>query len=317
MESLSPAKERTTVDHGFRLGALWSFLRSAWPLTKPTISLLVVFTAIPELWSREALDSFSSIYNGLLKSFWTLTGIFLASGSSAVFNHIIDADIDLNMQRTRNRPVPSGAVTQTGAKIFGVVLGCLSLVVLYFGGSPLAALLGLIANIFYAWFYTAVLKRRTDQNIVIGGAAGAIGPLIGCAAVSHTLTISAWLQFLVIFLWTPPHFWALALKYQSDYREAKVPMLPVTRGDEVTRKHIFIYTLTLFPVVGVLWYRGDATWVSGLISLVATAYFSFLAYQLLRAHDNSRSMRVFIYSCFYLFVVFGSLAIERFFLAWS
>lgn len=304
-----------TCLRGLGVRGIWAFLQAAWPLTKPTISLLVVFTAVPELVSQDALKTYRSVGEGLLTTLWTLLGIFLASASSAVFNHVIDADVDLTMQRTKNRPVPSGAVSQKGAILLGVFLGAISLIVLYLGASLLAAVLGLLANIFYAWFYTAVLKRRTDQNIVIGGAAGAIGPLISCAAVSSTLSMGSWLQFLIIFLWTPPHFWALALKYQDDYREAGIPMLPVTRGDEVTRKHIFAYTFTLFPVVGYLMLRGDARLVAGSVSLVASAYFSVLAYQLWRSKNNSTSMRLFIYSCLYLFIVFGALSLERIWLA--
>jgi len=310
VKSLSAGKEASHAKVSF-FSTLVAFSRAAWPLTKPTISVLVVFTAIPELLSKDAIAKFSHPWAGFSFLVATLLGIFLASASSAVFNHIIDADIDVTMQRTRNRPVPSGAVSQNSAIIFGITLGVLSFIILYAGGSLLAALLALAANIFYAWFYTAVLKRRTDQNIVIGGAAGAIGPLIGCAAISNSLNLGAWLQFLVIFLWTPPHFWALALKYQNDYRRANVPMLPVTRGDEVTRKHIFLYTLTLFPVIIFMWVRGDTTWLGGPVLMATTAYFSFLAYRLYRSRDNSKSMSLFIYSCFYLFIVFGSLALER------
>jgi protoheme IX farnesyltransferase len=312
MQSVNSVKDSSsTYDGFFRGSSFWAFFLAALPLTKPTISLLVVFTAVPELLSQSAIASYQSLQDGILTSLFTLVGIFLASASSAVFNHVIDADIDLTMQRTRNRPVPSGAVSQKGAIILGTLLGIVSVAILYFGASPLAAVLGLFANIFYAWFYTAVLKRRTDQNIVIGGAAGAIGPLISCAAVSGSLSVGAWLQFLVIFLWTPPHFWALALKYQNDYRLANIPMLPVTRGDEVTRKHILIYTLTLFPVVLLLFIRGDVTIIAGGISLVASAYFTLLAYELWKLKDNTKSMKLFIYSCLYLFIVFGSLTIER------
>ncbi len=288
---------------------LVDLLRSYGPLTKPTISLLVVFTAIPELLVFD--PNIVGERSRWSVAFWALLGTFLASSSSAVFNHMIDADIDFTMQRTRHRPVPSGLVTQRGALWFGGLLGILSILILYYGASPLAAALGLGANIYYAWFYTKVLKHRTDQNIVIGGAAGAVGPLIGCAALSDTITASAVIQFLIIFTWTPPHFWALALKYQADYRLAQIPMLPVTRGDEVTRRHMLYYTLGLMPIVLSLWYLGEAGWIYGIVSFIATGYFCWKAISLYRAHSNKQAMSLFIYSCFYLFIIFGALALDR------
>lgn len=306
-EASTPSVCRKAVPRYFAI--LKDKCRIYGPLTKPTISLLVVFTAIPELLIFD--PSVVGERSRWVVGFWALLGIFLASSSSAVFNHVVDAEIDFTMQRTKHRPVPSGSVPRQGAVWFGGILGVLSVIVLYFGASPLAAALGLGANIFYAWFYTKILKHRTDQNIVIGGAAGAVGPLIACAAVSENLTASALIQFLIIFTWTPPHFWALALKYQDDYRKALIPMLPVTRGDEVTRRHMMFYTLALVPVVLSLWYLGEAEWIYGLIGSLATGYFCLKAVQLFRSHSNKQAMPLFIYSCFYLFIIFGALALDR------
>ncbi len=274
------------------------------PLTKPTITLLVVVTSVPTL--LLAAHGFPSTGVALA----TLIGTYFASASASVFNHLLDADLDSVMNRTRGRPMPSGQVSPLGAFILGAVLGAASLVVLYVYTTPLAATVAFLANVFYVLIYTLCLKRHTDQNIVIGGAAGAVGPLIGWAAVTGNLGWPAWILFGVIFLWTPPHFWALALKYKRDYAAAGVPMLPVTRGDEVTRRHMFLYTLTLIPAVASLYVFGAAGLVYLVAGLVATLYFCWLAWRLYRAHDNVGAMPLFHYSCLYLFAVFGALTLD-------
>ena len=282
--------------------------RAYLPLTKPTISLLVVVTTVPTLLlaasSRHELP-------GPLLVLAALVGTFLASASASVFNHLLDADLDLVMNRTRKRPVPSGRVTPKGAFLFGAALGIASLALLYNYTTPLAATVALAANAFYVLIYTLCLKRYTDQNIVIGGAAGAVGPLIGWAAATGTIGWPAWVLFAIIFLWTPPHFWALALKYKGDYAEARIPMLPVSRGDEATRRQIFAYTLTLIPAVVALWTFGAAGWLYLVPSLIATLWFCVKAFALYRAHDNGRAMPLFLYSCLYLFAIFGSLTVDR------
>lgn len=275
------------------------------PLTKPTISLLVVVTVIPSLFL--ASGAVPSVKLCIL----TMVGTFLASASASVFNHILDADIDLKMARTSRRPLASGEVKVIPALILAVLLGIFSLSLLCAFANPLTAGIALAANLFYVLVYTLLLKRTTDQNIVIGGAAGSVGPLIGWAAVSGQLAWPAWALFLIIFLWTPPHFWSLALKYKHDYSAANIPMLPVTRGEPKTRSHIFLYTLTLFPPVIAIYLSGEAGHIYGLTSLVATAFFSLKAWKLLRAKDSSSAMSVFHYSCLYLFIVFGALTLDR------
>ena len=247
----------------------------------------------------------------LITSLAALVGTYLASASASVFNHLLDADLDQVMNRTRGRPVPSGLVSPQGAFTFGAVLGAASLVVLYTWTTPLAATVAFLANAFYVLGYTLCLKRYTDQNIVIGGAAGAVGPLIGWAAMTGTIGWPAWVLFAVIVLWTPPHFWALAIKYKNDYATANIPMLPVTRGDESARRHIFIYTLTLIPPIISLFTFGAAGPFYLVTSLGATLYFCWKAWQLYAKHDNSGAMPVFHYSCLYLFAIFGSLTIDR------
>jgi protoheme IX farnesyltransferase len=239
-------------------------------------------------------------------------GTFLSSASSSVFNHLLDSDLDQIMKRTRSRPVASKEVPEAIAFAFGIILGSLSLLILYFFTTPLAAAVALGANLFYALIYTLVLKRHTVQNIVIGGAAGAVGPLIGWAAVDATgIGWPAWTLFMVVFFWTPPHFWALALKYKSDYAQAKVPMLPVIAGDETTRKQMFLYCLTLIPIVFALYGGGQAGLIYLIPSMAATIYFVWLTFKLYRSHENTLAMPVFHYSCLYLFGIFGSLALDQ------
>jgi heme o synthase len=280
--------------------------RDYFNLTKPTITLLVVVTVLPGI----LLASSGSLPKMTL-IICSLVGTWLASSSAAVFNHLVDADIDRNMLRTKRRPVASGRVHNLNAMIFGVTLGVASFLVLSMGASLLAAGLAVIANAFYVLFYTMYLKRRTVQNIVIGGAAGAVGPLIGWASVEPTIGWPAIILFLIIFLWTPPHFWALAIKYKDDYAAAGIPMMPVVKGDQETRRQILLYTLSLLPVVASLTVLGDAGWVYLVGAMAFTIYFAWMAWKLFKTADNKLAMPLFHYSCLYLFGVFGALIIDR------
>jgi len=274
-------------------------------MMKPTISLLVVITVIPSL--IMAAEGMPDMGLALL----TLVATFLASGSAGMFNHLVDSDIDDLMNRTKSRPIPIGRVSRSFALWFASLLGGMSFVMLYWGANPLAAWVAVAANFFYVVVYTMYLKRRTVQNIVIGGAAGAVGPLIGWAAVTGELAWPAWVLFLVIFLWTPPHFWALAIKYKDDYALAKIPMLPSVKGVPTTRRQIFWYTLTLIPAVASLVIYGQAGWIYGILSIGLTLLFVWLAYKLLASRRDEQAMPLFYYSCFYLFGVFGALTIDR------
>ncbi len=279
--------------------------RSYFQMTKPTISLLVVVTVIPALFlTQRELPSLQLALVALL-------GTFLASGSAAIFNHLVDSDIDQHMKRTRTRPIPAGRISTGKAGLFAVTMGLASFALLYKFATPLAAWLGVAANFLYVVVYTMYLKRRTVQNIVIGGAAGCVGPLIGWAAVKGTLEWPAWVLFGIIFLWTPPHFWSLAIKYKDDYARANIPMLPTVKGLEVTRKQIFFYSTLLIPCVLSLSVFGVAGWIYGVIAGALTFYFVWLAYKLYATKENQRAMPLFYYSCFYLFGVFGALTIDR------
>ena len=279
--------------------------RALLQLTKPTISLLVVFTAWPALlMGAEQMPSFLTFF---MSSF----GIFLASGSAAVLNHVADSDIDGGMTRTQRRPLPSGRTTPAQCFIFSGILGLLSFFLLFAYCGPLAAWLSVGANFFYVVIYTLILKRRTSQNIVIGGAAGAVGPLIGWAAVTGTLSWEAWAMFTIIFLWTPPHFWALALKYKDDYGRVNIPMLPNVRGESHTRLQILLYSLSLIPVVLSLYIWGDAGVLYLSLSISATLYFCWLAFRLWRKKSVDYAMPVFFFSLAYVFIVFGALVIDQ------
>lgn len=274
-------------------------------MTKPTITLLVVVTALPGL-----LLGTESLPSPLL-IFATLVGSALASGSAAVFNQLVEVDIDHAMERTRKRSIPSGRIQKSKASIFGVCLGLLGFGILYAFTFPLAAYVALAGHIFYVMIYTMYLKRRTPQNIVIGGAAGAVGPLIGWAAGTNTLGWPAWVLFWIIVMWTPPHFWALALKYKEDYAKAGIPMYPVVYGDERTRWVMWLYTLTLIPLVTVIYWGGAAGLIYFVPSLLMTLKFSWDSWLLYRDHTNDRAMSLFHYSCFYTFGIFGALALDR------
>ena len=270
-----------------------------------TISLLVVVTVLPTL--IMANGSIPSLQLTIV----TLLGTFLASGSAGIFNHLADSDIDGYMVRTSSRPLPTGKVSQPVAFAVASILGVGSFVLLYQLATPLAAWIALAANGFYVLVYTMFLKRRTVQNIVIGGAAGAVGPLIGWAAVESTLAWPAWYLFAVIFLWTPPHFWALAIKYKDDYAKANIPMMPSVRGVPSTKKQIFGYTLLLIPPVALLYTGGYAGLTYLILCSGLTGYFIYLAYKLLISKEETQAMPLFYYSCFYLFGIFGALTLDQ------
>ena len=287
---------------------LRSELNEYFAMTKPTVSLLVVITAIPGalLASNGNVPNLSSLLA-------ILVGTFMASGSGAILNQLLEGDVDQNMKRTRNRPLVVGRANPYVAWFLSVSMGFLSIVTLAAFGSPLAAAVALFGSAFYVLVYTLWLKPRTVHNIVIGGAAGSVGPLIGAAAVSGDINLVAWLMAGLIFLWTPAHFWALALHYKEDYARASIPMLPVVRGDEVTRKYQLAYALTLLPTVaGICWF-GGLSLLSWVVCGGLTVAFSVASYRLYASHRNDSAMKVFYFSCIYLLVVFAVFAADGLF----
>jgi len=270
--------------------------------------MLIVFTAI--------VGMILSVpgWPGVVACLFGTLGIGMAASSGAVVNHVVDAGIDIDMSRTKSRPLPQGRLTERQALAFATALCVVSMLLLWFVVNPLTAILTFASLIGYAVVYTVYLKRATPQNIVIGGAAGATPPVLGWTAVTGELHSDAILLFLIIFVWTPPHFWALAIAKKDEYEKVGIPMLPVTHGSEVTRKYILFYT-TLLVLVTVLPYM---TGMSGLIYLVAALGLGgkFLHYAIrLRSDDGVElPMRVFRYSINYLIFLFAALLIDHYFI---
>jgi protoheme IX farnesyltransferase len=283
--------------------------RDYYELTKPRVVILIVFTAIVGMFlAVPGLPDVVALIFGTL-------GIGMAASSAAVFNHVLDARTDILMMRTRGRPLPQGKLTERSALTFAVVLCVISMIMLWFVVNPLTAVLTFCSLIGYAVVYTIFLKRATPQNIVIGGAAGAAPPMLGWAAITGEVGSSALLLFLIIFVWTPPHFWALAIARKEEYAKVDIPMLPVTHGEAYTRLNILLYTI-LLVLVTVLPYL---TGMSGLIYLVTAlilgVMFLYYAVQMMRDPDNKLlPMQMFRFSISYLGILFAALLIDHYFL---
>ncbi|MGI9324878.1 MAG: heme o synthase [Pseudomonadales bacterium] len=239
-------------------------------------------------------------------------GMALVAGSAAVVNHVADAQIDARMARTRSRPIPMGRVNSQQALLFSAVIGIAGAVILYVGINPLTAWLNVASWVGYGLIYTLFLKRATPQNIVIGGLFGAAPPLFGWTAVTNSLDAEGILLVLIIFVWTPPHFWALALERKEDYRHANIPMLPITHGDRVTRVHILVYTVLLF-IVSLLPFFIN---MSGLLYLLGAiglgSVFLYWAIVLLQNKSARAPMATFRYSIFYLACLFAFLLVDHY-----
>jgi protoheme IX farnesyltransferase len=280
--------------------------RHYFELTKPKVVALITFTAIVgTLLASPGWPPLDALILGNL-------GIALASACAATINHVLDRRIDEQMARTRGRPFPTGAMNERKALTFAAVLGTTSMVILAFFVNRLTAVLTFASLIGYAVIYTVWLKRATSQNIVIGGAAGAAPPVLGWTAVTNHVDPHALLLFLIIFVWTPPHFWALAIARRDDYAKAGIPMLPVTHGVEYTRLHVLLYTVLLF-IVTLLPYL---TRMTGLIylaaALVLNAGFLYYAFALKITAREELPMRVFKFSVTYLMWLFAALLIDHY-----
>ena len=275
-------------------------------LTKPKVVALIVFTAIVgTLLASPGLPPFDALI-------WGNLGIACAAACAAVINHVLDRRIDEQMGRTRGRPLPTGRLTETRALIFAAVLGVTAMSILALKVNLLTAVLTFASLIGYAVVYTVWLKRATSQNIVIGGAAGAAPPVLGWTAVTGHIDPNALLLFLIIFAWTPPHFWALAIARRDDYARAGIPMLPVTHGVEYTRLHVLLYTVLLVLVT----LMPFLTRMSGLIylasALVLNAMFLYHALVMKITARVELPMRVFRFSITYLMWLFASLLVDHY-----
>jgi heme o synthase len=277
-------------------------------LMKPRVMSLVVFTALVGL-------MVAPVHVHPVIGFASLLCIAVGAGAAGALNMWYDADIDALMRRTHERPIPSGRVMPGEALAFGITLAAGSVVVLGLVANAVAALFLAFTIFFYVVIYTMWLKRSTPQNIVIGGAAGAFPPMIGWAAATGGVGVESVLLFLMIFFWTPPHFWALSLYRTEDYARAGIPMLPVVAGPDETRRQILLYSLALVPIGASPWLFGYAGPVFGVTALVAGLLIVWLAWRVMGAVDKRSgeraAMRLFAFSILYLFVLFAVLLVEN------
>ncbi|MEK9916887.1 MAG: heme o synthase [Betaproteobacteria bacterium] len=287
-------------------GSLYARLEDYVKLTKPRVVMLIVFTAfIGMLLAQHTLASLDILIVGSI-------GIWLVAGAAAAVNCLVEQKIDAVMARTRARPLPLGSVTVNETVAVSLVVGGVGLFLLYYWINPLTMWLTLGTFVGYAIIYTIVLKPLTPQNIVIGGASGAMPPILGWAAVTGEVTYEALLLFLIIFAWTPPHFWALALYRRDEYAKAEVPMLPVTHGEAFTRLHVFLYTLILLVVSLLPFAVGMSHWIYGLSALILGLIFVFYAYRIWRSYTDALARTTFKYSILYLALIFSALLLDHY-----
>ncbi len=280
-------------------------------LLKPRVMSLVVFTGLVGYMVAPGQGDF-------ILGFAAVLSIAVAAGAAGALNMWFDSDIDLVMSRTRSRPIPSGRVPRDEALMLGLMLSALSVVTMQLAANTFAALLLAFTIFFYAVIYTMWLKRLTPQNIVIGGLSGALPPAVAWAAKTGSLALDPVLLVAIIFMWTPPHFWALALLQNNDYAAARVPMLPVTHGAKSTRRHIFAYTLLLAPLGVAPVLTGLGGPIYGAIAALGGAFFIFLAWRVLKSDagngepaQDKPARDLFGFSIIYLFAVFAALLAER------
>ena len=280
---------------------LQSYFKSLILLMKPRVMSLVIFTcAVGLLTSPNTIP----VFDALISIFFVTIG----AGAAGALNMWYEADLDKLMTRTCLRPIPTGKINRDHALIFGIILSFVSICGLYYFSNFLSALLLSITIAFYVFVYTIWLKRKTPQNIVIGGASGALPPVIGWTIATNSLTFEPITFFLIIFYWTPSHFWALSLYKAEDYQKANIPMLPITNGIQETKKKIFVYSLFMLPIIFVPYVIGFVGEVFLTTSLFLTLYYNFICYDLYKYKKNEfdikKAKKVFGYSIFYLFLIF-------------
>ena len=285
-----------------------SYLKSLLLLMKPRVMSLVIFTCAVGL-----LTAPNTVYlnDAIIGIFFVTIG----AGAAGTLNMWYEADLDKLMTRTCLRPIPTGKINREHALIFGITLSIISITGLYYFSNLLSAILLFITIAFYVFVYTIWLKRKTPQNIVIGGASGALPPVIGWTIATNSLTFEPITFFLIIFFWTPSHFWALSLYKANDYEKAKIPMLPITNGVEETKKNIFVYSLIMLPIVVIPYYIGFVGEIFLITSLMLTFYYNYVCYDLLKfkkdKFETKKAKKVFSYSIFYLFLLFVLFLIDQ------
>ena len=281
-------------------------LKSYYHLCKPNVVYMMLICAfVGMLLAEQYVSSYLYLFVSLL-------GIALCAASAAAINQVIDRKTDASMTRTDQRPIPQGELSPMHASVFALIIGILGSMILYFFVNTLTMVLTITSLIGYAFIYTVYLKRATPQNIVIGGLAGAAPPLLGWSSITNTIDPYALLLVLIIFVWTPPHFWALAIYRKDEYAKESIPMLPVTHGVEFTKLQIVLYTIILF-IVSILPY---VVLMSGIIYLVSalilSSIFMYYAVKLFVSEDNEIAMKTFQFSIYYIFLIFLALLVDHF-----
>ena len=283
-----------------------NIVKNYYELCKPNVVLMMLLCALVGIvLASETLLPFMDIIIPLI-------GIALCSGSAAAINQIIDREADAEMDRTDKRPIPQGEVSVINASIFAFTIGILGVLILVYLVNTLTAILTVLALGGYAFIYTIYLKRATPQNIVIGGLAGAAPPLLGWASVTNTIEPNALLLVLIIFIWTPPHFWALAIYRKDDYAKQSIPMLPVTHGVAFTKLQIVLYTIILFLVSLFPYIVLMSGTIYLLSALILSSLFLFYSVRLYLSDDDKYAMQTFWFSIYYIFLIFIALIVDHF-----
>ena len=286
----------------------FSYIKAFFNLMKPRVMSLVIFTCAVGLLIAPVKINF-------INAACSLLAVALGSGAAGALNMWYESDLDSLMSRTCLRPIPTGRLTRLQALIFGTVSSFVSVIALYFFSNLVAASLLALTILFYVFIYTIWLKRKTPQNIVIGGAAGALPPVIGWSISTGGIGLEPIILFLIIFIWTPSHFWALGLYKSDDYRKAKIPMLPVTSGIDTTKKNILIYSILLFPVALAPFFLKFSGLIYLLFSLPLSTYYIFICFKLFKTKNSviekKIAKQIFGFSIFYLFIIFVSILVDK------
>ena len=286
----------------------FSYIKAFFNLMKPRVMSLVIFTCAVGLLIAPVKINF-------IDAIFSLLAVALGSGAAGALNMWYESDLDSLMTRTCLRPIPTGKLTRNQALAFGILSSLISVIVLYIFSNLIAASLLTITILFYVFVYTIWLKRKTSQNIVIGGAAGALPPVIGWAIATNGIALEPIILFLIIFIWTPSHFWALSLYKSEDYRKAKIPMLPVTSGIKTTKFNILLYALILFPVVVSPYFLNFYGLVYLVPTILLSSYYFYISYKLLKERDpiieKKLATKLFGYSILFLFMIFALVLIDK------
>ena len=286
----------------------FSYLKVLFDLMKPRVMSLVIFTCVVGLLIAPVKVDF-------LNAVFSIFAVALGSGAAGALNMWYEADLDSVMTRTCLRPIPMKKITKRQALLFGVFSSLVSIITLYIFSNLVAAIILLITILFYVFVYTIWLKRKTSQNIVIGGASGALPPLIGWAIATNGIALEPIILFLIIFIWTPSHFWALSLYKSEDYRKAGIPMLPIISGVRTTKLNIFIYAMILFPIAISPFFLDYFGSIYLIFAVALSGYYVFISYKLFKEKNSTvekkLATKLFNYSIFYLFMIFTSILIDK------